>query len=700
MDKPSYEQALLQPSIPSSSLPINLTVFRGSTSPPSTTDIECQNGDIYIGSMDICIFRDGKWERWDPANPFRLDLYGDILDVVPCHLQGIRLTNGPDIEVEPMNSRDIIQLIDCLLWNIEATPTTTGVSQTGAGEGSSNITTANTGELLGKGRRKRKARAGTETLENTVKKEGKGKEKEKESSGDIKTSGEHLLAPSDPKRRRTTPEEGETRILVRPLLDGISCPEKTPVIEWKKLGINTYAPWFSPTDKKAVEHMAEAERAQEYPHMLVELEYDNSARSARSLMSKIEDAISCGCSVLVRGWEPSPPLSFMEEDIGLYRPTLSQQVSVQDAVKRARQQARRSKADLSDVHRTVTIKEFIDLAKNEKECLNLLDLPNTQPEIPIFLRPLSDNVNARSMTMNDCYLPKEGADRGKEFFGVQTIHGDAERLRGWDLMTHGGFLTYPHHDAGGLSTYITVRSGTKVWGYFNVGTSSTTTRKELFDAWDNILSLDQEMNFKKYPMGVVLLEKGDTLIQPPGIPHMVYTPQSGLTSGGHFLSYSTMHLTEVSVAYDCSGCPGKAEERGLVATNAAHPSLYRYIIWMILALPKFASDHAKIFRLKPLLALISFMENAETYSSAEATRLVPSTTDSKKDVMAWEVRAEMLKAKEIIRRLKNGLGVTDVTSRLEDGSWSDPGAKCDWNAVFLLKQKFLTEGAYACWCLH
>ncbi|KAI6029948.1 hypothetical protein PISMIDRAFT_24006 [Pisolithus microcarpus 441] len=131
--------------------------------------------------------------------------------------------------------------------------------------------------------------------------------------------------------------------------------------------------------------------------------------------------------------------------------------------------------------------------------------------------------------------------------------------------------------------YITVRSGTNVWGYFNVGTGSTTTRKELFDAWDNILSLDQEMNFKKYPLGVVLLEKGDTLIQPPGIPHMVYTPQSSLTSGGHFSAY-----------YDCSARPGEYEERGLVATTAAHPSLYRYIICMILALPKFASDHAKM----------------------------------------------------------------------------------------------------------
>ncbi|KAI5997370.1 hypothetical protein EDD15DRAFT_2194469 [Pisolithus albus] len=98
-----------------------------------------------------------------------------------------------------------------------------------------------------------------------------------------------------------------------------------------------------------------------------------------------------------------------------------------------------------------------------------------------------------------------------------------------------------------------------------------------------------------------------------------------------------MHL---AVAHDCSAHPGKVEEHGLIATNAAHPSLHRYIIWMILALPKFASDHANLRR----------------------------------DVMAWEMHAEMVKAKEIMARLKNGLGVTNIAAKLcEAWSWSDPG---------------------------
>ncbi|KAI6042282.1 hypothetical protein EDC04DRAFT_2601068 [Pisolithus marmoratus] len=266
--------------------------------------------------------------------------------------------------------------------------------------------------------------------------------------------------------------------------------------------------------------------------------------------------------------------------------------------------------------------------------------------------------------MNDCNLPKEGAEKGKEFYGVHTMHEDAERLWGWDLLTHGGFLTYPHHDAEGLCTYIMVLSGTKIWGYFNMGTHYTATRKELFNAWDDILLFDQAMDSEKYPPGVVLLKKGNTLIQPPGAPHMVYTPQNSLTSGGHFLSYSTVHLTELAVAYDCSKCPGEDGEQELAATNAAHPSLYRYIIWMILMLPKFASDQAK------------------KYNSTEVMKQMPGTTDVQRDIMAWEVQAEIVKAKQIIAKLKNGLGVTDVAITLEEGCWSDPWPACNIKKIF------------------
>ena len=37
---------------------------------------------------------------------------------------------------------------------------------------------------------------------------------------------------------------------------------------------------------------------------------------------------------------------------------------------------------------------------------------------------------------------------------------------------------------------------------------------------------------------------------PPGMWHMVYTPVSGMTSGGHFLSYDIMHLMHLACTFN------------------------------------------------------------------------------------------------------------------------------------------------------
>jgi hypothetical protein len=42
--------------------------------------------------------------------------------------------------------------------------------------------------------------------------------------------------------------------------------------------------------------------------------------------------------------------------------------------------------DTCGMHREMTMEEFLTLADDEGECLNLLDLPNYQPDVPIFVR--------------------------------------------------------------------------------------------------------------------------------------------------------------------------------------------------------------------------------------------------------------------------------------------------------------------------
>jgi len=63
---------------------------------------------------------------------------------------------------------------------------------------------------------------------------------------------------------------------------------------------------------------------------------------------------------------------------------------------------------------------------------------------------------------------------------------------------------------------------------------------------------------------------------PPGTWHEVYTPVKTIASGGHFLTYETMHLTQWARFMD----HGFAAS----ATNADHPAIDRTVYCMVLAL--------------------------------------------------------------------------------------------------------------------
>lgn len=113
--------------------------------------------------------------------------------------------------------------------------------------------------------------------------------------------------------------------------------------------------------------------------------------------------------------------------------------------------------------------------------------------------------------MNLMHLPKMQKNREKEYYGVQFVSGDTERVRGWDLMTHGGFLTYPHHDASGHCTYVTVRSGTKIWAYIDTPTKGSKGSKQIFSKWDALFAGTSEAGSPDIPIGTLVLSRGDTL---------------------------------------------------------------------------------------------------------------------------------------------------------------------------------------------
>lgn len=150
-----------------------------------------------------------------------------------------------------------------------------------------------------------------------------------------------------------------------------------------------------------------------------------------------------------------------------------------DVIIHAKEQKKGTDAKLYNIHHKLTMKAFIIARDKEEKCLNFLNLPNLLLNVSIFashvcsclqsfsniFRPLSDNINAKSMMMNDCYLPRKG---DKNLHSIQVITGDSKKIRGWDLLIHDIFLTYFHHDICGLAMYIMVQLGVKIWAIADI----------------------------------------------------------------------------------------------------------------------------------------------------------------------------------------------------------------------------------------
>ena len=84
-----------------------------------------------------------------------------------------------------------------------------------------------------------------------------------------------------------------------------------------------------------------------------------------------------------------------------------------------------------------------------------------------------------------------------------TIDWDALKALLWALLGTSGALTWPHHDAAGLATYILCRSGVKLWSYL-VPASTKEDDMKLYHAMvEGSLSLDV-MNDLATPANVLL----------------------------------------------------------------------------------------------------------------------------------------------------------------------------------------------------
>ena len=129
---------------------------------------------------------------------------------------------------------------------------------------------------------------------------------------------------------------------------------------------------------------------------------------------------------------------------------------------------------------------------------------------------MADDVAAMTATASEAYVNANGmSSKGTRatLLGPQIVHFDTWRTVGWDVMTHGCFLTFPHHDAAGMLTYSHIRTGAKIWAYIHLAGVDHKDQKAVVEAWDKYyhVPMASETYDRNVKVGTVLHERGAVL---------------------------------------------------------------------------------------------------------------------------------------------------------------------------------------------
>ena len=179
-----------------------------------------------------------------------------------------------------------------------------------------------------------------------------------------------------------------------------------------------------------------------------------------------------------------------------------------------------------------------------------------------------------------------------------SIPLDIQKSSSWYLFHQALYHMYCHHDADGYATWTQVIEGLKFWVLIRPkGYKDFQTRRELFEACQEYFDTVNEKGFygKDSERYIIYGKPGDIMLvffeknlffcfkiqfffsfQHPGCLHEVYTPIPSVVRGGHFYTYSSLHLTEVSRAIDYHSNDS--------LSNQSHPSTPLTIVQMMKAL--------------------------------------------------------------------------------------------------------------------
>ena len=164
-------------------------------------------------------------------------------------------------------------------------------------------------------------------------------------------------------------------------------------------------------------------------------------------------------------------------------------------------------------------KVFLENGVGEDRPINCLDLA-----LPAYLVRHTPTALAQLDALRMSSQAAGSAGRGDNLGGRKS-------LEQFFLLSKRGSISATHVDAGGVSTWIQVLEGEKVW-YYGRGLL-------------NMPQADREPFFEQSVMDLggyqhgwtkIHLRRGDIFVMPPGMDHAVYTPSDCLCVGGFVLA--------------------------------------------------------------------------------------------------------------------------------------------------------------------
>lgn len=139
----------------------------------------------------------------------------------------------------------------------------------------------------------------------------------------------------------------------------------------------------------------------------------------------------------------------------------------------------------------------------------------TQRENIYNVNPLSHD-NQHTPMAPDSF--NQGSDHQHIFQGPlggpYTHSIDALTNGQWDLFTQTGFQTYPHHDGSGMSTWVRICEGCKVWAplILRLPDKSFFSQQDLFDVLNKVLQPAPSVEFQKHSQSLCMFLLPDDVL--------------------------------------------------------------------------------------------------------------------------------------------------------------------------------------------